>query len=209
MHYGEIKKCDIANGPGVRVSLFVSGCRNHCPGCFNKETWDFCYGKPFTTETKDHIMELLKPDYIEGFSLLGGEPFEPENQEELVRLLKEIKENYPKKNIWCYTGYTYDKDLLEGGKVYTPFTEEMLSYIDTLVDGQFIESQKDITLKFRGSANQRILDLNEKQTKEMQFFTLHLFLYHLEEKLLTDCALYYSLCITKYHRYQLPIIETN
>ena len=90
MHYGEIKKCDIANGPGVRVSLFVSGCRNHCPGCFNKETWDFCYGKPFTTETKDHIMELLKPDYIEGFSLLGGEPFEPENQEELVRLLKEI-----------------------------------------------------------------------------------------------------------------------
>ena len=162
MHYGEIKKCDIANGPGVRVSLFVSGCRNHCPGCFNKETWDFCYGKPFTTETKDHIMELLKPDYIEGFSLLGGEPFEPENQEELVRLLKEIKENYPKKNIWCYTGYTYDKDLLEGGKVYTQFTEEMLSYIDTLVDGQFIESQKDITLKFRGSANQRILDLNEK-----------------------------------------------
>ena len=162
MHYGEIKKCDIANGPGVRVSLFVSGCRNHCPGCFNKETWDFCYGKPFTTETKDHIMELLKPDYIEGFSLLGGEPFEPENQEELVRLLKEIKENYPKKNIWCYTGYTYDKDLLEGGKAYTPFTEEMLSYIDTLVDGQFIESQKDITLKFRGSANQRILDLNEK-----------------------------------------------
>ena len=134
MHYGEIKKCDIANGPGVRVSLFVSGCRNHCPGCFNKETWDFCYGKPF----------------------------EPENQEELVRLLKEIKENYPKKNIWCYTGYTYDKDLLEGGKVYTQFTEEMLSYIDTLVDGQFIESQKDITLKFRGSANQRILDLNEK-----------------------------------------------
>ena len=122
----------------------------------------FCYGKPFTTETKDHIMELLKPDYIEGFSLLGGEPFEPENQEELVRLLKEIKDNYPKKHIWCYTGYTYDKDLLEGGKVYTPFTEEMLSYIDTLVDGQFIESQKDITLKFRGSANQRILDLNEK-----------------------------------------------
>ena len=99
---------------------------------------------------------------MEGFSLLGGEPFEPENQEELVRLLKEIKENYPKKNIWCYTGYTYDKDLLEGGKVYTQFTEEMLSYIDTLVDGQFIESQKDITLKFRGSANQRILDLNEK-----------------------------------------------
>ena len=130
MYYGEIKKCDIANGPGVRVSLFVSGCRNHCPGCFNKETWDFCYGKPFTPETKEHIIELLKPDYIEGFSLLGGEPFEPENQKELVLLLKEIK--------------------------------EMLSYIDILVDGRFIEAQKDITLKFRGSANQRILNLNER-----------------------------------------------
>lgn len=111
MYYGEIKKCDIANGPGVRVSLFVSGCRNHCLGCFNKETWDFCYGKPFTPETKEHIIELLKPDYIEGFSLLGGEPFEPENQKELVLLLKEIKEICPDKNIWCYTGYTYERIL--------------------------------------------------------------------------------------------------
>ena len=162
MYYGEIKKCDIANGPGVRVSLFVSGCRNHCPGCFNKGTWDFCYGKPFTPETKEHIIELLKPDYIEGFSLLGGEPFEPENQKELVLLLKEIKEIYPDKNIWCYTGYTYEKDLMQGGKVHTSFTEEMLSYIDILVDGRFIEAQKDITLKFRGSANQRILNLNER-----------------------------------------------
>ena len=158
MYYGEIKKCDIANGPGVRVSLFVSGCRNHCPGCFNKETWDFCYGKPFTPETKEHIIELLKPDYIEGFSLLGGEPFEPENQKELVLLLKEIKEICPDKNIWSYTGYTYEKDLMQGGKVHTSFTEEMLSYIDILVDGRFIEAQKDITLKFRGSANQRILN---------------------------------------------------
>ena len=156
MYYGEIKKCDIANGPGVRVSLFVSGCRNHCPGCFNKETWDFCYGKPFTPETKEHIVELLKPDYIE------GEPFEPENQKELVLLLKEIKEICPDKNIWCYTGYTYEKDLMQGGKVHTSFTEEMLSYIDILVDGRFIEAQKDITLKFRGSANQRILNLNER-----------------------------------------------
>ena len=139
MYYGEIKKCDIANGPGVRVSLFVSGCRNHCPGCFNKETWDFCYGKPFTPE-----------------------PFEPENQKELVLLLKEIKEICPDKNIWCYTGYTYEKDLMQGGKVHTSFTEEMLSYIDILVDGRFIEAQKDITLKFRGSANQRILNLNER-----------------------------------------------
>ena len=162
MYYGEIKKCDIANGPGVRVSLFVSGCRNHCLGCFNKETWDFCYGKPFTPETKEHIIELLKPDYIEGFSLLGGEPFEPENQKELVLLLKEIKEIYPDKNICCNTGYTYEKDLMQGGKVHTSFTEEMLSYIDILVDGRFIEAQKDITLKFRGSANQRILNLNER-----------------------------------------------
>ena len=162
MYYGNIKTYDIADGPGVRVSLFVSGCRHHCKGCFNAETWNFDYGQPYTQETEDALIKSLAPDYIQGLSVLGGEPFEPENQEELVRLLKEIKENYPKKNIWCYTGYTYDKDLLEGGKVYTPFTEEMLSYIDTLVDGQFIESQKDITLKFRGSANQRILDLNEK-----------------------------------------------
>ena len=131
-------------------------------GMFNKETWDFCYGKPFTPETKEHIIELLKPDYIEGFSLLGGEPFEPENQKELVLLLKEIKEICPDKNIWCYTGYTYEKDLMQGGKVHTSFTEEMLSYIDILVDGRFIEAQKDITLKFRGSANQRILNLNER-----------------------------------------------
>ena len=162
MNYGEIKKYDIADGPGVRVTLFVSGCRHHCKGCFNAETWDFHYGNPYTEKTEKEILDALNHPYIAGLTLLGGEPFEPENQEELVRLLKEIKENYPKKNIWCYTGYTYDKDLLEGGKVYTPFTEEMLSYIDTLVDGQFIESQKDITLKFRGSANQRILDLNEK-----------------------------------------------
>jgi len=162
MNYGEIKKYDIADGPGVRVTLFVSGCRHHCKGCFNAETWDFHYGNPYTENTEKEILDALNHPYIAGLTLLGGEPFEPENQEELVRLLKEIKENYPKKNIWCYTGYTYDKDLLEGGKVYTQFTEEMLSYIDTLVDGQFIESQKDITLKFRGSANQRILDLNEK-----------------------------------------------
>ena len=162
MNYGEIKKYDIADGPGVRVALFVSGCRHHCKGCFNAETWDFHYGNPYTEKTEKEILDALNHPYIAGLTLLGGEPFEPENQRELVKLLKKVREMYPKKNIWCYTGYTYDKDLLEGGKVYTPFTEEMLSYIDTLVDGQFIESQKDITLKFRGSANQRILDLNEK-----------------------------------------------
>ena len=156
MHYGEIKKCDIANGPGVRVSLFVSGCRNHCPGCFNKETWDFCYGKPFTTETKDHIMELLKPDYIEGFSLLGGEPFEPENQPEVARLIKRVKETYPNKDIWCYSGYLFE--VLAAGKV-GEHSRELLEQLDILVDGPFVLEQKDLGLRFRGSANQRIIDV--------------------------------------------------
>ena len=159
MYYGEIKKCDIANGPGVRVSLFVSGCRNHCPGCFNKETWDFCYGKPFTPETKEHIIELLKPDYIEGFSLLGGEPFEPENQKELVLLLKEIKEICPDKNIWCYTGYDFEKDILGRMAEQWEETKEMLSYIDVLVDGEFKEALKSPSLQFKGSSNQRIIEV--------------------------------------------------
>lgn len=167
MYYGEIKKCDIANGTGVRVSLFVSGCRNCCPGCFNKETWDFHYGKPYTPETEKEILDLLKPDYIEGFSLLGGEPFEPENQAVLEELLRKIKELYPKKNVWCYTGYRYDKDLKPEGKVYTKHTEPMLSCIDTLVDGRFIEEEKDITLKFRGSRNQRILRLDHGKIKNI------------------------------------------
>lgn len=166
MNYGNIKECDIADGPGVRVSLFVSGCRHHCKGCFNSETWDFQYGQPYTKETEDEIIRLLEPDYIQGFTLLGGEPFEPENQVELVKLLKRIHETYPKKNIWCYSGYLYDVDMIPGGRVYTAVTEEMLSYVDVLVDGRFIEELKDITLEFRGSSNQRILhlkDLKEKQ----------------------------------------------
>ena len=159
MNYGTIKKYDIADGPGVRVSLFVSGCRHHCKGCFNAETWDFYYGKPYTKETEREILEALKPDYIAGFTVLGGEPFEPENQIEIVKLLKKVRETYPDKSIWCYTGYLYDVDLIEGGKVYTEVTKEMLSYIDTLVDGEFIEEQKDLTLEFRGSKNQRIISL--------------------------------------------------
>ena len=131
MNYGTIKEYDIADGPGVRVSLFVSGCRHHCKGCFNEETWNFNY----------------------------GEPFEPENQVVLVKLLREIKETYPKKDIWCYSGYLFDVDLAEGGRVHTEVTDEMLSYIDVLVDGEFVEELKDITLKFRGSSNQRILEL--------------------------------------------------
>lgn len=159
VNYGMIKKYDIANGPGVRVSLFVSGCRHHCKGCFNAETWDFHYGEPYTEETEREILEALKPDYIAGFTVLGGEPFEPENQMEVVKLLKKVRETYPEKTIWCYTGYLYDVDLIEDGKVYTDVTEEMLSYIDTLVDGEFIEEQKDLRLEFRGSKNQRIISL--------------------------------------------------
>lgn len=159
MNYGTIKEYDIADGPGVRVSLFVSGCRHHCKGCFNEETWNFNYGEPFTDEVKDRILKLLEPVYIQGFSLLGGEPFEPENQVVLVNFLREIKETYPKKDIWCYSGYLFDVDLAEGGRVYTEVTDEMLSYIDVLVDGEFVEELKDITLKFRGSSNQRILEL--------------------------------------------------
>lgn len=161
MNYGNIKKYDIADGPGVRVSLFVSGCRHHCKGCFNSETWDFNYGQPYTEETEAEIIEALKPDYIQGLTLLGGEPFEPENQVELVKLLRKVKEVYPKKDIWSYTGYIYDRDLMEGGRAFTPVTEEMLSYLDVLVDGPFIEAERDLTLVFRGSRNQRILKLRE------------------------------------------------
>ena len=161
MHYGTIKKYDIANGTGVRVSLFVSGCRHHCKGCFNSEAWDFAFGEPYTEAVEQEILDALEPHYIKGFSLLGGEPFEPENQKVLVGLLRRIHETYPEKDIWCYTGYLYDVDLIPGGKVYTDVTEEMLSYIDTLVDGEFVEAEKDLTLVFRGSRNQRILNLKE------------------------------------------------
>lgn len=161
MNYANIKDCDIADGPGVRVSLFVSGCRHHCKGCFNAETWDFNFGKLYTEETEEEILRLLEPDYIQGFTLLGGEPFEPENQVILVHLLKKIRERLPKKDIWCYTGYLYDADLIEDGKVYTEVTKEMLSYIDVLVDGEFIEAEKDLSLEFRGSRNQRIVKREE------------------------------------------------
>ena len=163
MNYAIIKDFDIADGPGVRVSLFVSGCRHHCRDCFNSVTWDFHYGKLFTKETEAEIIEALKPEYIQGFSLLGGEPFEPENQKVLAGLLKRIRETYPEKDIWCYTGYLYDVDLAEGGKVYTEVTDEMLGCIDVLVDGEFIEAEKDLTLVFRGSRNQRILELKKQR----------------------------------------------
>lgn len=163
MNYANIKKYDIADGPGVRVSLFVSGCRHHCKGCFNSEAWDFEYGRPYTAETEAEILEALKPGYIAGLTLLGGEPFEPENQVELVTLLRKVRETYPEKSIWSYTGYVYDKDLVPGGRAYTDVTDEMLSYLDVLVDGPFVEELKDITLQFRGSNNQRILEMSKKR----------------------------------------------
>lgn len=161
MNYGAIKKFDIADGEGVRVSLFVSGCRNCCKGCFQPETWDFCYGQPFTTQVQEEILLALEPDYINGLTVLGGEPFEEENQAVLTPFLSMVRKRFPNKTIWCYTGYIYDSDLMPGGKKHTEFTDEMLSYIDVLVDGPFIESKKDISLQFRGSSNQRILHLKK------------------------------------------------
>ena len=209
MNYGNIKYSDIANGEGVRTSLFVSGCTHHCKNCFNKETWDFNYGKPFTAEVEDQILKSLEPDYINGLSLLGGEPMEPANQQALLPFLKRVKAKFPNKKIWCYSGYLFDKELLcedlpyadnkthqtgephlvetivNGKKqlvsrAHTAITKELLSYIDILVDGEFIEALKDITLRFKGSSNQRIIDvqaslkqnqivlspLNEKRNKD-------------------------------------------
>lgn len=161
MNYGEIKKTDIANGEGVRVSLFVSGCTHHCKGCFNAETWDFNFGKEFTDEVFAEVIDALGPDYIRGLSLLGGEPFEPQNQRVLVGLLREVKSLYPKKDVWCYTGYLLDKELLNDSRARCEVTDEMLSMIDVLVDGEFKQELKDISLKFRGSSNQRIIDVQK------------------------------------------------
>lgn len=161
MNYGTIKKYDIANGPGVRVSLFVSGCTHHCPGCFNQETWDFNYGKPFDSDVINEILEALQPAYIHGFSLLGGEPFEYKNQLGVLPLLKEIKSRFPNKDIWCYTGYDFEQDILGDMAKKWAETYEMLSYIDILVDGEFVEAKKDLALRFRGSSNQRIINVPE------------------------------------------------
>ena len=165
MNYGEIKNFDIANGEGVRVSLFVSGCTHHCKNCFNKETWSFDYGEPFTGEVEEKIIAELAPSYINGLSLLGGEPFEPQNQQGLIPLLRRVKTELPDKNIWCYTGYLFDKDLLGESRARCEYTDEMLSYIDVLVDGEFVQELYSITLQFRGSSNQRIIDV-KKSLKE-------------------------------------------
>ena len=159
MNYATIKKRDIANGIGVRVSLFVSGCTHRCKNCFNKEAWDFSYGEKYTYETEALILSYLEPSFVNGLSLLGGEPFEPQNQKELVKLLRAVKEKFPKKDVWCYTGYLFDEQLLKDSRARCEYTDEMLSYIDILVDGPFVEEEKDITLQFRGSKNQRIIDV--------------------------------------------------
>ncbi len=158
MNYAKINKNDIANGSGVRVTLFVSGCTHHCKGCFNQEAWDFDYGQPFTADIENELLEALAPSYIKGLTLLGGEPMEPQNQRVLVKFLKKVKEKYPQKTVWCYSGYTFE-ELVGQSRARCEVTDEMLSLIDVLVDGRFVEELKDISLRFRGSSNQRIIDL--------------------------------------------------
>ena len=160
MYYGNNKNCDIADGIGVRVSLFVSGCTHHCRGCFQPETWSFDYGQPYTPETEERLVRMLEPDYIDGLTLLGGEPMEPENQRELVKLLRRVRRQLPGKNVWCYSGYTLEQLQGPGGP-HCEVTDELLSLIDVLVDGEFIEEKKNAGLSFRGSENQRIIDLKK------------------------------------------------
>ena len=161
MNYATIKNCDIANGPGVRVSLFVSGCTHRCPGCFNEVAWDFEYGEPFTEETIDMIIRMMEPAHIKGLTLLGGEPFEPQNQPNLVKLLRRVKEVYPEKSIWAFSGYLFDKDILAWRLGPREITEEYLGYLDVLVAGPFILAKKNLSLRFRGSENQRLIDVPE------------------------------------------------
>lgn len=161
MNYGQIKKCDIANGVGVRVTLFVSGCTNHCLNCFQPETWDFNYGKPFTAETEQEIFDELDKRYVAGLTLLGGDPFEPCNQRALVPFLRKVRQRYPKKTIWAYSGFTLDQELtVDGTHPRCEVTDEMLSMLDVLVDGRYVDELRNISLRFRGSSNQRIIDMN-------------------------------------------------
>ena len=164
MNYAAIKENDIADGPGVRVSLFVSGCTHHCKGCFQPETWDFCYGKEYTKEIEDYLLEEVSKGYYRGLTILGGEPFEPSNQVVLIHLIRRMRRECPRKDIWMYTGFVYEKDLVPGGCRYTEYTDEILDSIDVLVDGRFEEEQKSLRLNFRGSSNQRIIDMVQTRT---------------------------------------------
>ena len=159
MHYGEIKNCDIADGIGVRVSLFVSGCTNRCPGCFQPQTWDFSYGKPFDAAVEDRLLDMLAPSYIDGLTLLGGDPFEPENQRALLPFLRRVKARYPGKTIWAYSGFTLEQLTTPGHHANCEATGEILSMLDVLVDGRFVESLRNLSLRFRGSENQRLIDM--------------------------------------------------
>ena len=159
MNYATIKSRDIANGPGVRVSLFVSGCTHRCPGCFNEAAWDFHFGQPFTQEVIDRILEDLSPSFVKGLTLLGGEPFDPRNQPSIVELLRQVKAKYPEKSIWAFSGYLFDRDILPGKLGDPDITREYLSYLDVLVDGPFVQAKKNLTLRFRGSENQRLIDV--------------------------------------------------
>ena len=161
MNYATIKPRDIANGPGVRVSLFVSGCTHRCKGCFNEIAWDFNYGEPFTQDTIDQILTMLEPDYVSGITLLGGEPLEPQNQQPIVELLRKIKDQMPQKSIWAFSGYLFDRDMLTGRLGDPEVLSEYLSYLDVLVDGPFVEAKKDLRLRFRGSQNQRLIDVKK------------------------------------------------
>ena len=161
MYYGEIKNCDIANGIGVRVTLFVSGCTNRCPGCFQPETWDFDYGQPFTAETEEKLLEMLAPSYINGLTLLGGEPFEPPNQRALTPFLHRVRALYPAKTVWAFTGFLYEDLLRQGSHPRCEITDEMLDAVDVLVDGPFLEGKHEVGLRFRGSVNQRLIDMNK------------------------------------------------
>jgi len=161
MNYADIKRVDVANGEGVRVSLFVSGCNHHCKGCFNKCAWDFNYGNKFTEIEENKIMEYLNHDYVSGLTLLGGEPLEKQNQGQLLELVKKVKEKYPNKSIWCYTGFDFEKDVIGKMAQENPTTKELLKYLDVVVDGKFEEAKKNLKLKFRGSENQRIIDVPE------------------------------------------------
>lgn len=170
MYFGEIKDCDIANGTGVRVTLFVSGCTNHCKGCFQPETWNFEYGEEFTAETEDRLLAMLAPAYIKGLTLLGGDPMEPKNQTALAPFLRRFRQQYPEKDLWIYSGFTYEQMKTEGAYPRCEVTDEILAMADVLVDGRFIEEQKDISLRFRGSSNQRLIDLNKTRAENKIVF---------------------------------------
>ncbi len=161
MNYADIKQYDVANGPGVRVSLFVSGCTHYCKGCFNEEAWDFNYGKLFTEETVETILSYMKPSYVKGLTVLGGEPMEPQNQPAVLALLKKVKVAYPEKSIWMFTGYDYEKDILGRMWEECPETKEILSCLEVLVDGEFVEELKNLSLRFKGSSNQRTILVQE------------------------------------------------